>query len=357
MTIQLSAAIYTASEGDGSATITIARTGDTSGASSVSYSTSDTAGLQNCNVANGIASSRCDYTTVVGTLSFAAGETSKIIHIPLVDDSYAEGAETFTITLSNAVGTSLGSPATATITINDNDGANGANPISGSAYFIRQHYMDFLGREPEPAGLQGWLNIFNNCGTTVPTPCDRTEVSSDFYRSDEFQQRGFFIYRFYETLGRIPHYAEFIPDQAKVSGFLNTMDLETMKMAFVQDFMARTEFKSKYDPTLNNPTAYVDLLLQTVGLPTHPQREQWITGLTNNTLTRAQVLRALVESPELYTKFYNEAFVVEAYFGYLRRDPDALYQQWIQMMNQSGGYRTVVNGFISSNEYVQRFGP
>jgi hypothetical protein len=32
-------------------------------------------------------------------------------------------------------------------------------------------------------------------------------------------------------------------------------------------------------------------------------------------------------------KFFNEAFVVEAYFGYLRRDPDILYLQWIQTLN------------------------
>jgi len=54
--------------------------------------------------------------------------------------------------------------------------------------------------------------------------------------------------------------------------------------------------------------------------------------------------------------FYNEAFVIEAYFGYLRRDPEALYTQWIQMLNRTGDYRTLVSGFLNSNEYHQRFG-
>ena len=75
-------------------------------------------------------------------------------------------------------------------------------------------------------------------------------------------------------------------------------------------------------------------------------------------MTKAQVLRALVESAEVYQKYYNEAFVIMQYFGYLRRDADSSYLQWIQTMNNSGGnYRILVNGFLNSIEYRQRFGP
>jgi hypothetical protein len=45
------------------------------------------------------------------------------------------------------------------------------------------------------------------------------------------------------------------------------------------------------------------------------------------------------------------------WFGYLRRDPDALYTQWIETLDRTGDYRTMIGGFINSNEYVQRFGP
>lgn len=75
-------------------------------------------------------------------------------------------------------------------------------------------------------------------------------------------------------------------------------------------------------------------------------------------MTRGQVLRALIESTEVQQKYYNEAFVVMQYFGYLRRDPDILYLQWIQTLNQNGGdYRTMINGFLNSLEYRRRFGP
>jgi hypothetical protein len=121
--------------------------------------------------------------------------------------------------------------------------------------------------------------------------------------------------------------------------------------------MSRQEFKTLYDPTIGDPTSYVDKLLQTVGLPNHPARNAWISGLTNSSLTRQQVLRQLVESTEVYTKFYNQAIIVMNYFGFLRRDPDAAYQVWIDIFNHTNDYRNITNGFINSPEYPLRFGP
>ncbi|MEK6282885.1 MAG: reprolysin-like metallopeptidase [Acidobacteriota bacterium] len=356
-TVDLTASNYLVSEGAGTAQIIVTRS-DTNGAATVDFATTDNAALNECNVVNSVGSSRCDYATSIGTLRFAAGESSKTIFVPVVDDSYAEGNETFTITLSNPIGTTLGSATTANITIQDNETINGPNPIDGVDFFIRQNYIDFLGREPDPPGLAGWRNVLVNCGVTIAPPCDRIEVSAGFFRSEEFQSRGYFIYRFYSAVGRIPLSEEFYPDFAKVSGFLTADQLEANKVAFVNEFMARAEFQTKYSSTFNNPTAYVDALLQTVGLPAHPSRAAWIAGLTNGSLTRAQVLRQLVESSEVYNKYYNEAFVIMQYFGYLRRTADASYLNWIQTMSQTGGdYRTMINGFMNSAEYRRRFGP
>jgi hypothetical protein len=82
-----------------------------------------------------------------------------------------------------------------------------------------------------------------------------------------------------------------------------------------------------------------------------------IDDLTQGRKTRAEVLRAIVESPEVVARFYNEAFVVVEYFGYLRRDPDILYLSWIQTLDQTNNYRLLVSGFLNSAEYRQRFGP
>jgi hypothetical protein len=347
------------SEASGHASIVITRTGNTSAAENINYATSDTAGLTPCVPAppTGIASSRCDYATTVGTLRFAAGEVAKTIFIPLVNDTFAEGIESFTLTLSIPVVFGIEIPIAAPVIITDNDAVNGANPIDQTAFFVRQHYIDFLGREPDPTGLAGWQDILNNCGKTVAQPCDQIEVSSAFFRSPEFQDRAYFIYRFYSAVGKIPLYEGFMPDFAKVSGFLSAQELEANKVAFVNEFVTRSDFQTKYG-TQTDPTAYVTALLTTVGLPTHPSKSFWITSLTNGSMTRAQVLRALVESVEVYNKYYNEAFVIMQYFGYLRRSADISYLNWIQTMNSTGGnYRTMINGFLNSLEYRQRFGP
>ncbi|HVS82090.1 MAG TPA: LamG-like jellyroll fold domain-containing protein [Pyrinomonadaceae bacterium] len=234
--------------------------------------------------------------------------------------------------------------------------ANGAhlNAIDTTEFFVRQQYLDFLGREPDPPGFIGWVNTIRNCAPN-DTSCDRVHVSEMFYRSQEFQERGYFAYRFYSTaLGRKPDYAEFVPDLQRVSGFLTNDQLEAAKVALVDDFMSRPAFARQYDSL--SDTAFVDKLLQTAGVDL-PNRQALIDALRTRRLRRAQVLRQIAESGEVYQRYYNQAFVVMEYFGYLRRDPDSLYLNWIDVLNQGGDPRHMVEGFVSSAEYRNRFVP
>src|SRR5207244_8189801 len=128
----------------GVAAITLRRTGTTTSSSSGGYATSEIAGAQGCNVTNGYASARCDYLTSIGTVSFAANETSKTLSIPIIDDSYFEANEFFTITLSNSSGATLGTTSTTTVTITDTDSSTGPNPIDQAGFFVTEHYHDFL---------------------------------------------------------------------------------------------------------------------------------------------------------------------------------------------------------------------
>jgi hypothetical protein len=48
---------------------------------------------------------------------------------------------------------------------------------------------------------------------------------------------------------------------------------------------------------------------------------------------------------------------VMEYFGYLRRQPDAFYLDWIIVLDQSNDPRGMVTGFVNSLEYRNRFGP
>jgi hypothetical protein len=238
------------------------------------------------------------------------------------------------------------------ITIDDND------------FMVQQHYIDFLNRMPDPPGFASWVSGLNSCAGG-DTTCDRVHVSEQFVRSAEFQQRGYFTFRFYPVsfpgtsgidpagFGRKPSFAEFLPDLRSVSGFLDANQLEAAKVAFVNSFMARPAFGARYN-SLNN-TQYVDTLLNTAGV-TLSQRQSLIDGLANSTLTRAQVLRQIAESSEVYNKYYNESVVVMQYFGYLRRDPDILYLNWLAVIDANpADSRGMVNGFFNSIEYRQRF--
>jgi hypothetical protein len=197
--VQLSSGTYSVTEGTNSVNVLVTRVGNTADASSVDYATVDSAGANNCNVFNGIASSRCDYLTMLGTLHFAAGELSKTIAIPIVDDAYAEGDETFFINLSNVTGGVPGSVSGAAITIHDNETVNGTtNPIDQAAFFVRQHYIDFLNREPDAGGFAFWTDQIAQCGSDAACiELKRINVSAAFFLAIEFQETGYLVYRTY----------------------------------------------------------------------------------------------------------------------------------------------------------------
>src|SRR6185503_7905589 len=226
--LRFQASSYTFAENVGSGSVVVTRMGDTSVAVQVNYSTGDMAGESTCDAINGRASARCDYETTAGTLSFAVGETSKTINIPIVDDSYAEGLEVFSIGLSDPTGGGavLIPPSAVTIRITDNEAANGTNPIDQASFFVRMHYVDFLNREPDPAGLAFWSNQITECqqpGATCSAEVRRINVSAAFFLSIEFQETGYLVYRFYKSaygnLSGTPvplRLNEFLPDTQQI---------------------------------------------------------------------------------------------------------------------------------------------
>jgi hypothetical protein len=111
--IQFSAATYTVLEGAGTATITVTRTGGSGDGATVDFATSD-----------GSATAGADYTATSGTLTFAAGQTTRTFTIPIADDASVDGVETVNLTLSNPgpnATTHLGARTTAVLRIIDNE--------------------------------------------------------------------------------------------------------------------------------------------------------------------------------------------------------------------------------------------
>jgi hypothetical protein len=363
--LQFTQSSYVIPEAVGFRNIIVARTGDISAPATVKYSTSDTTDANfRCDPTSsgqptGIASRKCDYHIAVGTLRFAAGEATKQFTLSLVDDSYVEAPETFTITLSNPVGAALGQNSNDSVLIADNDTTGTPNPIDNTRFYVRQLYVDLLSREPDPAGWNGWITRIDQCGQPgqAPPPCDRVTVGGDgFLRSGEFFDRQFFVLRLYRTgLGRILRYDE-IADLAYVSGFLTASDLELNKVDLVADIMSRTEFGGRYNGLSN--AQFVDTLLQTAGV-TVPQatRDGWVAALDGSTQTRAQVFRTISEQPEVSNRYAHEAQVVSAYYGFFTRNPDGAYLNYLQRLDSGEiNLSDLANAFINAQEYRSRFG-
>jgi hypothetical protein len=388
--VQLLAAAFNVSEGITTLNVQVTRTGDTAGPSTVDYATSDTAGANNCNTVAGSASSRCDYLTTLGTLSFAAGESSRTVSIPIIDDVYAEGNETFTITLSNAIGATLGSPAAATLTITDNETVNGSsNPIDQAGFFVRQHYVDFLNREPDAAGLAFWTNQITQCGSDAAcVELKRINVSAAFFLSIEFQETGYLVYRTHKSaFGNLTNpagapvpvtFTEFLRDTQRMGkgfevGVGNWQaQLEANKQAYLLAFVQRTDFLAAYPKSLTGEQ-FVLLLDSKAGGVLSPAEKASLVSLLGGTpadvAKRASVLRSVAEDQDLTNAEKNKAFVLMQYFGYLRRnpyDPPEIglnfdgYNFWLGKLNQFNGNfvnADMVKAFIISTEYRQRFGP
>ena len=90
-------------------------------------------------VTGGTASSGSDYTLPPGTLTFAAGETAKILPSTIIDDDVLEPNETLIVTLSSPVDATLARTTVHTYTITDDDAttvsvaATVANATEGGA--------------------------------------------------------------------------------------------------------------------------------------------------------------------------------------------------------------------------------
>ncbi len=240
-----------------------------------------------------------------------------------------------------------------------------ANPVDVSEYFVRQHYLDFLGREPDETGFNFWSDQILECGND--SNCverRRINVSAAYFLSIEFQQTGGLVDGLYRaSYDRRPLFAEFLPDTGIVARDVIVgrgdwaRQLESNKQAFVGAWVERPAFRAVYDGLGND--AFVDTLISHTGGSFNGDRNALVSGLASGTLTRPAVLRQVAENEGFTRAKSNQMFVMMEYFGYLRRDPDESgYQFWLNKLNQFGGnfeQAEMVKAFLVSGEYRARF--
>jgi hypothetical protein len=247
-------------------------------------------------------------------------------------------------------------------------GTNQVITIDDIDFFVQQQYIDFLGRFPDSTGFANWVATLTGCplggfGETENPGCDRVHVSAGFYQSNEFQGRGYFILRFgfvglNRSIGSVRSsttYAEFVPALAQVGGSNSPAQEEAAKVVYTNAFVQRPDFLALF-PTSMTASQYVNALEANAQV-TLSNKQTLIDALNGGTMTRADVLRNVVESQVVFDKFLIPGFVTMEYFGYLRRDPDLIgYQNWVQTLTADpNNFRHMIFGFIFSTEYRDRF--
>jgi hypothetical protein len=238
-----------------------------------------------------------------------------------------------------------------------------ANPLDTPEYFVRQHYVDFLGREPDESGQGYWVGRINAC--VGCTEAARINVSAAYFLSIEFKETGYFLYRLYTaSYGRAPLLGEFTSERQELArGVIVgetgwSQQLETNKGTFLHQWVQRAGFKSRFDGLSNS--RFVDSLISNTTAVVAAQDRDSLVSALDGGATRESVLRRLVELDSVGRRGTNSAFVLMQYFGYLQRDPDpAGYDYWLAKLNDFGGdyaKAEMVKAFLSSAEYRQRFG-
>ena len=374
-TFQFAALNYSAAEQSGRVELRVTRTGDSTSAATVSYATAD-----------GNAKDTSDYNLTLGTLRFNPGELEKTIVVLLTDDVTVEPPETFAVVLSApSAPSALGTPATATVTVESDDASPAPNPMGegfNAQFFVRQHYVDFFNREPDPSGLAFWTGELTSCGADAAClDVKKQNVSAAFFLSIEFQETGYFVYRMHQVAhntGESLRMRDFMADSQEIGRGVTVgalgwkQQLDANKQAFAEQFVTRPGFLAAYQGLSN--AQFVDALNANTldplapslgGVLTQAEREQLVADLDSSARTRTGVLRAVVENKEFARRQSNKAFVLMQYFGYLRRNPDDApdtnfdgYNFWLRKLNEFGGNfvnAEMVKAFIVSEEYSKRF--
>lgn len=259
----------------------------------------------------------------------------------------------------------------------------GSNPLDTTEYFVRQQYVDFLGREPDEAGLNFWVNNIESCGADQNCRAgQRIDTSAAFFLSIEFQQTGYLVYKTYQAAyGDMPgapvpvKLGEFKPDTTEIANGVivnapgNQTTLDNNKVAFMAEFVQRARFTAAYSTTLN-PTQFVDQLFVNAGVtPSVSDRTAAIAEFGSDSTSadvaaRGRALRIVAENSTLAQQHFNQAFVLMQYFGYLRRDPNSGadtdfsgYDFWLNKLNTfkgNFGEAEMVKSFVVSGEYRGR---
>lgn len=281
-------------------------------------------------------------------------------------------------------------------------GPYATNPILDTQPFIRQHYLEFLGRQPDTGGFNFWTGVVNgNCPGNAEDCAGRVNLSRAFFESIENKETNFFAYRvhratfssfgvtkedgsFFSTRTN-PRMERLFADGRRIGrnvvvGAPNWQAiLEANQRAFCDGWVASDEFNNLYPWWMSNDD-FVHALYANAQVGFDATGADAVNRLDNGE-GRGSVLYSIVTGdafassdhvahPDTVLNLWNPMYVLLCYMGYLRRNPDDApdfnsldgYNFWLNKLNtqtfggdEEGARNEMVKAFIVSIEYKARF--
>lgn len=290
-----------------------------------SYSVTATMSDNSTKVVTATWSENSTATTIspAGVLTATAVTANQVV---AVSASYTEGGITKTATYNVSV---VDVPGT---------------PLTDDTEFIKQVSRDFLNREIDLAGLNYWFGQLSTGSLT------RAAVVEQFLLSPEFSQNISPVARLYFA------YFLRLPDYTGLMYWVNSYTQGTPLNDVSNAFAASAEFQQRYGSLSN--AQFVQMIYQNVlgRAPDASGLAYWTTEIDAGRFTRGQVMTGFSESVEYKQIQANSVYVTMVYIGLLRRAPDQSgYDYWVARMNQGNSGQELINQFLTSAEYANRF--
>lgn len=278
------------------------------------------------------------------------------------------------------------------------------NPLLDTRRFVKQQYLDFLGRQPDAGGWEFWIGQVNgdaNCANDRWGCYGRVNTSRAFFEAIENKETTFFAYRMHRltfssfpkpedpsgfSTRTNPRMERLFADGRKIGRGVvvgapgwDTL-LSSNQHAFCDAWVQTSEFLNLYPPGMSN-TQMVQTWYANAQVPLDADAQTAINRLDAGE-GRGSVLFDVVKSaafassdhiarPDTVRNLWNPMYVLLCYMGYLRRNPDDSpnfndltgFNFWLNSINDqtfNGGNpnqarQEMIRAFIVSTEYAQRF--
>jgi hypothetical protein len=219
--------------------------------------------------------------------------------------------------------------------------SDNVGPFSTERWFVTQQYRDFLGREPDTAGLEFWIGRLRSGSSGF-------EVINAMATSPEFEGRIAPVVRLYHA------YFRRSPDIVGLRFWASQLEIGFSTLAVSNEFARSTEFQNTYGSL--SDTEFIELVYQNVlGRPSdRAGRAYWLAQMQAGT-SRGAVMLGFSESVENIRDMDPTVKATMLYAGMLGRAPEPNgLAYWTGVIRDGGAYTGVIAGFLGQAEYRNR---